>query len=155
MGIRAAVADDLVQMTAVVNAAFAIETFLEGPRTTVAWMAAAMRAAEFLVTEDDAGRIVACVRVTRRGTHGHFGMLAVDPTVQGNGLGRAMVEAAEHRCRALGCTDVEITVLSVRPELLPFYRKLGYTETGTEPFRPLRPLADGVACHHIVLHKEL
>lgn len=153
--IRPANAGDAVGMATVVNAAFAMETFLEGPRTSVTAMAVAIRAAEFLVAEDDAGRIIACVRVESRGRRGRFGMLAVDPALQGKGLGRVMVEAAEGRCRTLGCTDVDITVLSLRPELLPFYHKLGYEEAGTEPFRPARPLLGGVACHCIVLTRKL
>jgi ribosomal protein S18 acetylase RimI-like enzyme len=153
--IRDATADDVPQITDVVNRAFAIETFLDGPRTDVRRMAVAVDGADLLVAEDDTGRIVACVRVQAHGPRGGFGMLAVDPDWQGNGLGRAMVDAAEKRCRALGCTDVSIAVLSLRPELLPFYRKLGYRETGTEPFRPLRPLVGGVACHCIVLGRTL
>lgn len=153
--IRPATAGDVAQMTAVVNAAFAVEKFLEGPRTDETRMAGAMRTAEFLVAEDDAGRVVACVRVGRRGERGHFGMLAVDPPRQGSGLGRAMVQAAEDRCRELGCTAVDITILSLRSELLTFYRRLGYIETGTEPFRPARQLANGTACHRIVLSKVL
>lgn len=153
--IRDATADDVPQMTDVVNRAFAIETFLVGPRTDVRRMAAAMAEADFLVAEDDAARIVACVRVEAHGPRGGFGMLAVDPDRQGKGLGRAMVDAAEERCRTLGCTEARIAVLSLRPELLAFYRKLGYRETGTEPFRPPRPLVGGVACHCIVLARTL
>lgn len=153
--IRSAAIADVPQLTAVVNAAFAVETFLDGRRTDVQGMEAALRGAEFLVAEAGAGHIVACVRLEHRDRLGRFGMLAVDPAWQGEGLGQAMVEAAEERFRALGCTHVSITVLSLRPELLPFYRKLGYAETGTEPFRTQRRLADGVACHGIVLGRKL
>ena len=82
-------------------------------------------------------------------------MLAVDPGRQGSGLGRVMIEAAEDRCRQQECKFVDITVLSLRPELPPFYRKFGYTETGTEEFTPSRPLKGGVKCHAIVMSKCL
>jgi hypothetical protein len=50
---------------------------------------------------------------------------------------------------------MDITVLSLRTELPPFYRKLGYVETGAEEFRTSRPLKDGVQCHCIVMSKAL
>jgi hypothetical protein len=31
---------------------------------------------------------------------------------------------------------MDITVVNLRTELPPFYRKLGYVENGTEPVRP-------------------
>jgi predicted N-acetyltransferase YhbS len=155
MRIRPAAKGDIGRLTAVVNAAFAIETFLEGPRADEARMAAAMQTGEFLVAEDDEGMITACVRIEQHGGRGGFGMLAVDPDRQGNGLGPAMVRAAEARCRALGCTDMDITVLSLRAELLPFYRALGYEQAGTKPFRPSRPLADGTSCHAILMTRKL
>lgn len=153
--IRFATTGDVTQIAAVVNSAFAIETFLAGLRTNEADIRTALRKADFLVAEDDAGRILACVRVERRGERGYFGMLAVDPARQGNGLGRALVRAAEQHCRELGCTDMDISVLSLRSELLPFYRRLGYMETGTEPFHPSRPLAHGGTCHRVVLSRKL
>ncbi|HUO60248.1 MAG TPA: GNAT family N-acetyltransferase, partial [Candidatus Acidoferrales bacterium] len=86
---------------------------------------------------------------------GYFGMLAVDPSRQGTGLGRKMVDAAEDHCRRVGCTHVDINVLSLRTELPPFYRKLGYTETGTEELHPVHGLKPGLKCHVIVMSKSL
>ena len=63
----------------------------------------------------------------------YFGMLAVDPARQGQGLGRALVDAAEDYARTAGCRDMDIRVVNLRAELPPFYRKLGYREIGTEP----------------------
>jgi hypothetical protein len=50
---------------------------------------------------------------------------------------------------------MDITVLSLRPELPPFYRRLGYLESGTEEFRPSRPLKSGAECYCIVMSKGL
>jgi hypothetical protein len=66
-----------------------------------------------------------------------------------------MVEAAENFARRHGCTFMDITTLSQRPELPPFYRKLGYAETGTEEFHPNRPLKPGIECHCITMSKPL
>lgn len=66
-----------------------------------------------------------------------------------------MIEAAEDYCRARGCKFMDISVLSLRPELPPFYRKLGYVENGTDEFRPSRPLKPGLECHIIRMSKPL
>jgi ribosomal protein S18 acetylase RimI-like enzyme len=153
--IRAATAMDMEKMIEVVNAAFAIETFLEGTRTDERRMAEMMRKGEFLVAEGAGGKIVACIYVEQRGQHGYFGMLAVDPAYQHKGLGRRMVEVAENHCRQQGYAAMDITVLSLRSELLSFYKRLGYVETRTEEFHPSRPLKNGVACYSIVLSKRL
>lgn len=152
--IRAATASDVPAIIRVVNAAFAIETFLDGTRTDEKRMAETTSKGKFLVAEDG-GRIVASVYVEPRGKRGYFGMLAVDPASQGKGLGRAMVEAAESYCQNRGCTAMDIAVLSLRPELLPLYQKLGYVKAGTEEFHPSRTLKDGAVCHIIILSKEL
>ena len=36
----------------------------------------------------------------------------------------------------MGSHHMDITVVNLRTELPPFYRKLGYVENGTEPVRP-------------------
>jgi len=50
---------------------------------------------------------------------------------------------------------VDISVLSLRPELLPLYRRFGFVETGREAFAfPARskPTSE---CHCIVMSKAL
>jgi GNAT superfamily N-acetyltransferase len=142
-------------MIPIINAAFAVETFLDGTRTDEVRFEEYKKSGEFLVAEDGSGKIVASIYIELRGDRGYFGMLAVDPTQQGRGLARLMIEAAEDHCRECGCKQMDINVLSLRPELPPFYRKLGYAETGTEEFRPSRPLKGGVECHAILMSKPL
>jgi GNAT superfamily N-acetyltransferase len=142
-------------MARLINSAFAVEKFIEGGRTDEAELLERMNKGEFLLGCDDSGELVASVYVESRSTRGYFGMLAVDPKRQGNGIGRKMVEVAEEYCRGKGCSAMDLTVLSLRPELPPLYRKLGYVESGVEEFRPSRPLKPGVECHCIVMSKEL
>jgi GNAT superfamily N-acetyltransferase len=142
-------------MARLINSAFAVEKFIEGERTDEAELRTRMQKGEFFLGCDEAGELVASVYVEIRGTRGYLGMLAVDRQRQGNGLGRKMVGAVEEYCRGKGCRAMDLTVLSLRPELLPIYRKLGYLETGVEEFRPSRPLKPGVECHCIVMSKEL
>jgi hypothetical protein len=66
-----------------------------------------------------------------------------------------MLATVEDRFRAQGCEAVDITVLSLRPELPPIYRRFGFIETGTEAFHPTQPLKDGHECHCIVMSKAL
>lgn len=151
--IRLATGRDLPAMIPIINAAFAIETFLAGERTDLENLQRLMTKGDFLVAQDSAGKFLASVYVELRGSRGYFGMLAVAPESQGRGLGRIMVEAAEAHCRNSGCAAIDITVLSLRTELPPFYRKLGYVETGTEDFHPSRPLQPGMQCHCILMSK--
>jgi ribosomal protein S18 acetylase RimI-like enzyme len=153
--IRRATADDLTTMLRIINSAFAIETFIEGERTDETQLSDMMQKGEFLLGIDSSGQVVASVYVELRGSRGYFGMLSIDPQRQGSGLGRAMVEAAEQYCRAKGCEAMDLTVLSLRPELPPYYRKLGYAESGVEEFRTTRPIKDSAECHLILMSKAL
>jgi GNAT superfamily N-acetyltransferase len=153
--VRLATAADRAEMVPLINAAFAIETFLAGTRTDMERLTEMMHKGKFLLAHNASGELIASVYVESGNRRGYLGMLAVRPELQGRGLGRAMVEAAEEYCRAFNCMEMKLTVLSLRPELPPFYRKLGYSETGTEDFRPSRPLQPGVDCHCIVMSKSL
>ncbi len=142
-------------MVPVINAAFALEAFFGGHRTDQKKLEKMLDKGQFLITENEGGHILAAVYVEKRGERGYFGMLAVDPPSQGKGLGGALIDAAENYFRLQGCVGVDICVLSLRPELLPLYRKLGYAETGTEEFHPERPLKPGLECHEILMSKTL
>ncbi len=154
VAIKTANANDLPVLIPLINNAFAEETFLEGTRTDEIRLAAILQKGDLLIAEW-AGQVVACVYVELRGERAYFGMLAVDPAQRGKGFGRLMTGAAERYARHRGCRHMEIGVLSLRPDLLPFYRAMGYAETGDEPFLPSRPLKDGVKCHCIVMSKRL
>ena len=155
ISVREASASDCAAMVPLINSAFAIEKFLDGDRTNEAELRQRMQKGEFLLGYDASGRLVASVYVEVRGARGYFGMLAVDPKQQGSGLGRRMVQAAEEYCRAKGCTAMDLTVLSLRPELPPLYRKLGYAESGVEEFHPGRAFKGVDGCHCIVMSKAL
>jgi GNAT superfamily N-acetyltransferase len=130
--IRAAIESDRAQLIPLINSAFLIESFLEGTRTDDERLTAAMAKGTILIAEDTSGCPVGCVYVEVRGLRGHLGMLAVDPDHQGSGLARGIIEAAEDHLRQLECNAVDITVLSLRSELLPIYRRFGFVETGVE-----------------------
>jgi ribosomal protein S18 acetylase RimI-like enzyme len=159
--LREATAADRPRLIPLINSAFSIETFLEGTRTDDERLADMMKTgtilvAENLAEEEGSACLLACVYIEIRVPRGYLGQLAVDPAHQGKGLGRIMIEAAEERFRLEGCETVDITVLSMRPDLPPLYRRFGYMETGVvEGFRPVRRLAPGVQCHGIKMSKRL
>lgn len=153
--IREATAADCPRLIPMINAAFAVETFFDGTRTDDARLTSMMRKGAILIAEDGNGDLLASVYMETRGARGYLGMLAVDPTHQGRGLARLMMEAGEGRFRRMGCEAVDITVLNLRTELPPLYHRLGYAETGTEEFHPSTPLKPGVECHCIVMSKRL
>ncbi len=153
--IRVATMADRCAMMPAINSAFAIEQFMDGTRTDEVRLAEMMQTGEFLIAEDELKDVIASVYVERRGTRGYLGMLAVHPQHQGKGLGRLMIEAAESYFHERACVGVDLVVVTLRPDLPPFYRKLGYLESGTEEFRPSRRLKEGFDCHCIVMSKHL
>jgi GNAT superfamily N-acetyltransferase len=136
--VRTAIPDDAARIVALVNAAYVVERFfIDADRTNEADVRAMLAKGAFLLHEDE-GALRGCVYVERRGERGYFGLLSVDPARTGRGLGRALVAAAEDHLRGAGCRAVDILVVDQRTELPPFYRRLGYVETGTAPFEDPR-----------------
>jgi predicted N-acetyltransferase YhbS len=153
--IRPATEGDRPRLIPVINAAFAVETFLEGTRTDDKRLAAMMQTGTILAAEDASGELLGCIYTESQDGHGYIGQLAVEPVHQGKGLGRRLMTAAAEHLRAQGCLAVKITVLNTRPELPPIYRRFGFVETGTEEARLARPVKAGVKCHFIVMMKQL
>jgi GNAT superfamily N-acetyltransferase len=154
MVIRPSHVDEAPAVAALITLAYRVEDFfVSGDRTDATDVRRRMQRGEFLVLEDPPGVLAGSVYVERRNDRGYFGMLSVDPARQGHGLGRALVDAAEARCLAAGCHEMEIEVVNLRTELPAFYRRLGYVEESTRPFptdeRVSRPV------HYIVMTKPL
>jgi ribosomal protein S18 acetylase RimI-like enzyme len=153
--IRTALPADSARLIPLINEAFAVETFMTGPRIDPERLAAYMQKGAILLAEDDSGQLIASIYVEIRGDRGYAGMLAVSPARQRSGIGSRMMQAAEDFLRARGCIALDITVLSLRTELPPIYRGYGFVETGTEPFVYPHPLKDGLQTHCIVMSKPL
>ncbi|MGW5328190.1 GNAT family N-acetyltransferase [Streptomyces sp. NPDC004014] len=84
-----------------------------------------------LLTVEQDGRIVACCQLEHRGDAAYFGMFAVSPALQGAGLGKAVIAEAERQARATwGVTEMHMTVISVREDLIAWYERRGYRRTG-------------------------
>ncbi|MFD3587831.1 GNAT family N-acetyltransferase [Streptomyces sp. NPDC058683] len=105
---------------------------LEGQRTDPDGVLEVIKAPDgkLLVVERD-DRVVACCQLEHRGTHAYFGMFAVSPDLQGAGLGKVVIAEAERRARQdWDVTEMHMTVISVRDDLIAWYERRGYRRTG-------------------------
>ena len=100
----------------------------------------------------DEGRILGSVYGELCGDRVHIGMVSVDPACQGRGMGWTLMAAAEEYGRAHGCTAADIHVVNLRTELPPFYKRLGYVETGTMAFD--NPETTTRPCHLVTMSKR-
>ena len=80
--------------------------------------------------------LFACVHVAEKADGvAYLGMLTVRPALQGSGIGRRMLSAAESYARhEWGSRKMEMTVIDRRVELLAWYERRGYQPTGE--YRP-------------------
>ncbi len=152
--LRVAGSADAPRLAALINDAFQVEAFFKiGDRTSADDIVDLMREGEFLVLEDAGDGLAGGVYLSCRGERAYFGMLSIDPSKQGKGLGRRLIEAAEARARERGCRFMDIHIVNLREELPAYYRRFEYAEQGTLPFsepgRASRP------CHFIVMTKAL
>ena len=162
---RSATLADIVPLHALVERAYRGDTaragwtheadLIEGPRTDAVTLRQLIEASDeeiFIALHD--GNIVGCVQVSNRGQGlAYLGLLAIDPGLQAFGIGRQMITHAEHQAVALfQATEMEMTVVSRRPELIAFYERRGYRATGEE--RPF-PIATTPPLKLAVLKKTL
>lgn len=155
MAVRIADPSQAEALTALINLAFAVEKFfIEGDRTDPVQVRQYFEKGWFLAVEVE-DRLAGCVYVEPRGSHAYMGMLSVHPSRHGNGLGRLLVHAAEDHARANGCEAMDLNIVNLREELPPFYRKLGYSETGTAPFEGSNSEKLKLPCHFILMTKPL
>ncbi|WP_030321869.1 GNAT family N-acetyltransferase [Streptomyces sp. NRRL B-3229] len=105
---------------------------LEGQRTDPEGVLAVIKSPDSrLLTVERDGRVVACCQLEHRGSYAYFGMFAVSPALQGGGLGKVVIAQAERLAvETWGVTEMHMTVISVRDELIAWYERRGYRRTG-------------------------
>jgi len=109
---------------------------LDGLRTTTQEVAG-------IIKRDDAfmligvlnDQVIATICCERQVAHGrntaHLGMIAVKPTLQNQGHGATLIQAAEAiALREWRVAGFHMAVISIRSELIAFYERLGYAHTG-------------------------
>jgi ribosomal protein S18 acetylase RimI-like enzyme len=154
--IRLATSADIPRLVPSINAAFIVETFLEGTRTDMDRLSAYFLKGEFLLAEDASGQLIGSIYTELRPPRGYLGMLAVAPAHQRAGHGRTLMAAGEAHLRGKGCNAVDICVIAWRTELPPIYRRFGYVETAIQDFQPSQRLKPGTPpCQSIIMSKPL
>ena len=140
--IRRATASDVEAVVGLVESAYRGDSsrtgwtteadLLDGQRTDPEEVRSVL--GELVVAEDD-GELVGCCTLIPRDGHAYFGMFAVRPGLQGGGVGSRLLAAAEELALEHGAKRVEMTVIATRTELIDFYLRRGYVDTGeTRPF---------------------
>ena len=70
----------------------------------------------------------------------HIGMFAVNPLLQGRGIGKALLQAAEEAAQQTWSVNrFVMEVISCRQELIAFYERQGYRRTGINRVFPVNP----------------
>ena len=70
--------------------------------------------------------VVATAIVGSDGHRGYVYYIAVEPDLQGAGIGREIMEAAETWLKTKGCPKVHVLVRSANTEAMAFYERLGF-----------------------------
>jgi ribosomal protein S18 acetylase RimI-like enzyme len=58
----------------------------------------------------------------------NFSMFAVEPSLQGRGVGQLLLDHVEARARALGVAELALSTAEPDQKLVAFYRKRGYRD---------------------------
>lgn len=139
--ISKATLQDIPSLNILINSAYRGETskkgwtteahLLEGKRTTEEELTAIILDPKntFLkFTEND--QIIGSVLLVEKEHQLYVGMLTVSPELQNSGIGKNMLAEAENHAKSLGLSTLSMTVVSVRAELIAWYKRHGYVDTG-------------------------
>ncbi|MCC9064267.1 GNAT family N-acetyltransferase [Flavobacterium piscisymbiosum] len=139
--ITKATLQDIPSLNILINSAYRGETskkgwtteahLLEGKRTTEEELTEIILDPKntFLkFTEND--QIIGSVLLVEKEHQLYVGMLTVSPELQNRGIGKKMLAEAENHAKSLGLSTLSMTVVSVRAELIAWYKRHGYVDTG-------------------------
>jgi N-acetylglutamate synthase-like GNAT family acetyltransferase len=144
--ITKATIDDVSSLNKLINSAYRGESskigwtteadLLEGGRTTEKELIEIIQDKKntFLkFTENN--QIIGCVLLIEKKNLLYLGMLTVSPELQNSGIGKKLLQQAESLASELGLSKIGMTVITVREELIAWYLRHGYADTGArEPF---------------------
>lgn len=74
------------------------------------------------------GRLVGTIMAGYEGHRGWINYLAVAPENRRQGIGRALMGAAETALRALGCPKINLQVRGTNRDVIAFYQAMGFRE---------------------------
>jgi ribosomal protein S18 acetylase RimI-like enzyme len=144
---RRADSGDIPEINKLVNSAYRGQSsrsgwtteadFLEGIRTDEQQLAALMSAPQsiFLICFDEANHLLGSVYLEKQNHKLYLGMLTVNPALQNRGAGKQLMQQAERYALEQGCDTITMTVITKRHELIAWYERRGYQQTGErKPF---------------------
>ncbi len=142
---------DIPALNILINSAYRGETSKKG-WTTEEHLLGGIRTDEANLTElflkenatilkyTEKNQIIGSVYLEQQDKKLYLGMLTVSPELQGCGIGKKLIQAAESFARNAKLKTISMTVISVRKELIAFYERRGYKNTGeTKPFPMTEP----------------
>lgn len=104
---------------------------LEGKRTTEEELTQTIQDPKNTILKfTQNGKIISSVLLVEKEHQLYLGMLTVSPELQNSGIGRKMLTEAENHAKSLGLNAIIMTVISVREELIAWYKRNGYIDTG-------------------------
>jgi ribosomal protein S18 acetylase RimI-like enzyme len=84
-----------------------------------------------MLTYRESGRgMIGCVNLQEKEGRVYLGMFSVSPSLQGAGIGKCLMVAAEEYARLVGARSIYMMVISARTELIAWYERRGYRDTG-------------------------
>lgn len=146
--ISQAVKEDIPQIVDLLNSAYRGKRSQKGWTTEAHLIAGDVRTDEadvlnvfqhpgsvILKYTNDAGEIIGTVNLQQHKRGVYLGMFAVNPNLQGGGIGKQLLKAADEHAKKVGSATIYMSVISVRSELIDWYKRHGYAETGErKPF---------------------
>ncbi len=106
---------------------------------------------------NEAGEIISCVRLEKHNSKMYLGMLTVSPVLQGGGIGKQMMAASEKLAKEENCVSVYMQVIKGRDELIAWYQRQGYSDTGKRKPFPISDPRFGIPrkeLEFIIMEKE-
>ena len=109
---------------------------LEGSRTTKKELTEIIQDKKNTILKfTENNEIIGCVLLIEKKEQLYLGMLTVSPELQNSGIGKKLMQQAEIHASALGLPKIVMMVITVREELISWYKRNGYVDTGVrEPF---------------------
>jgi len=99
----------------------------------------------FLIYKNGQQKIIGCVNLQQHDDKLYLGMFSVSPQLQGGGIGKKLLQAAEQYGRHLQVKAIYMSVISLRTELINWYMRHGYADTcERKPF-----IEDGLTGKHL------
>jgi ribosomal protein S18 acetylase RimI-like enzyme len=88
----------------------------------------------------------------------YLGMLTVSPELQNSGIGKKLLAEADIHAQKLGVHRIVMTVISAREELIAWYKRHGYEDTGEREAFPVSAIHISISeqpLEFMVLEKKI